>query len=140
MGIQPPAPYLIAARLGNIGPPKPCQQRPGQHNGSPEPGAFFMKVIAVEVLHIYIIGLKNAGIAVYPVHLYIHFSEQLYQKIYIYDVGDIFNGHFPGCQQNSADDLQGFVLCALRGNVARKFFTATYFKNTHGLTGLQNFS
>ena len=47
-------------------------------------------------------------------HFHTHLAKQFNEEVYIQDVRDIFDCNFFGGEQYGADDLQGFVLCALR--------------------------
>src|SRR5690349_7591183 len=94
VGIQAAPSDLIATGARDERFFKTREHGPGQHDRAAEPSAFSFKIVAAEVVEVDIISLEGAGVPVYPLHLYIHFLQQIDQVIYIKNVRDVADGDF----------------------------------------------
>ena len=68
---------------------KPYQQG-AQHHRTTQPPAFYDRASLLQVINMYIISFKAAGMPVDAVHFQlIHFLQQFYQQVHINDIGNI---------------------------------------------------
>ena len=90
--------------------------------------AFTQKLVRFQIVQVDSIGLKCIGIGSRMLHLHLHVAQELYQVIHIQDIRYIMDCHFFRRKQCCTNDLQGFILCALRNNLTGQPVTAFYDK------------
>ena len=96
--IQPPPSDLITAGFWDECFSIAGEERACDHNRSPEPATFGAEGLGVQVLHIDIICLEDAGAAVFAVEFNTHIAQQFNQEVDVKDVRNIPDLYRPGRQ------------------------------------------
>ena len=114
------------------------QERTHNHNRAAKLGALCHKFLGFNVGGVHFIGLEGIGALCMTGYLYPHVPEELDEVFDIQDFRDV--GYCDGVRgkENCADDLQGFVFCALRSDGAGKLVPAFYDEFCHYLLGQIN--
>ena len=117
MRIETTAADFVSPGSGCHGPTLPSQQRPQQHDGSPETGTAFAKGIAFQKGCIQVLGRESHRSTTQILYLHPQSTQQVYQMANIQNIRQAMQGHRFFGQQDRRQDLQGFILGPLRRNV-----------------------
>ena len=72
------------------------------------------ELLTVQILDVDFVSLEGiASLVIEARHLHADVAQQVDEVIYIEDVGDVVDRHDLRSEEDSGDDLERFVLCAL---------------------------
>ena len=128
VGVQAPAPYLVAARLGHNGLAHAGQQRSYHHHRATQLGTLLHKLVTLKIVHVQTVGLEGIGTVAASLHLHANVLQQLDEVVDVADVGDIMDGYCLGGEQRCTDDLQCLVLGSLRSDITFERMAAFYLE------------
>ena len=131
MGVQPPPPDFVAARLGDVPHAEACQQRPDEHDRAAQPCAAAAVILGQQVVEVDLAGTERIGVVRQLLHLDPHRPQQIDELHDVQNPGHVVHDDPPGRQQRGAEDLQRFVLGPLRGDLAVKAVPAFDLKICH---------
>ena len=89
VGVHPAAADFITARLREPRMAEPAQERAHHHHASAKLGAFFHKLLSLNVGCVHFIGLEGITALGMALHLHTHAPQELYEVFDIKDFGDI---------------------------------------------------
>ena len=128
VSVQTTASDLIASRFRDQCLAKTGDQRADNHHRTAQGTAFTQELVRLKIVQVDSIGLECIGIGRRMFHLHLHIAQELYQVIHIQYIRYIMDCHFFRRKQCCTNDLQGFILCALRYNLTGQPVTAFYDK------------
>ena len=128
MGVNFPAPDLVATRFGEVGLAKATQKRPYHEDRSAQGGATLHEIVAHHIFAVDFVGCESVFSAVVPLYFHPHslkYSDKVSDVAYF---RNIRYGHGTCCEERGTDHLQRFVFCSLRYDFAAKSAASLDYK------------
>ena len=123
---------LIAPRLGEDSVAKAPKQSPSHEDGSAQCSRATEELLTVQILDVDFVSLEGiATLVIEARHLHADVAQQVDEVVYIEDVGDVVDRHDLRGEEDSGDDLERFVLCALGTDATLQGIAAFNYVGCH---------
>ena len=122
--VHAPAADLVAARLREPRVPEAAQQRSHDHHRPAERRALLHELLRLDVRRVHLVRLEPVGALLQALDLHTHPLQQADEVLHVQDLRNVGENDRIGRQQHRADDFQGLVLRALRGDFAGQLVSA----------------
>ena len=124
MSVHPAAADLVPARLREIALAETGKKRTSNHDGTAQRSAFLHELGGSHVAAVDLIGLEGVFALGMALNLDTHALEQFDEVAHVQDFRDVADAHRLSGEEDGAENLQGLVLCSLRGDCATQFVAA----------------
>lgn len=131
VGIQPPAPYLVAARFGQIGDAETGQQGPDDHDRTAQPGASTAVILRTDIIEVDVAGTERVALRPRLLHLDPHGTQHIHELQNIHYLRNVVQRHPFGGKERGTNYLEGFVLGPLRYYLSLQAVSALHDEFSH---------
>jgi hypothetical protein len=131
VSIEAPPAYPVAPRLRDDGLPEAAEKRADHHDGTSEASRALPESVGIEIVEVHPVGAERADTLLVRGDSDTHFPKEIDKVIDVEDVGDIVQGNLVRREERGAEELEGFVLGALRGDVSLQGVSSFDDKCTH---------
>src|SRR5699024_7587201 len=131
VGVEPPAPYLVAPRLGQVGDTETGEQRADDHDRATQSRTAPAVVFRTDVIEVYVAGPEGVAPLARLFYFHAHGTEHLHELDDVHDFRDVAERHAFGCQKRGTNYLEGLVLGPLGRYLAFQAIAAPYDEFSH---------
>ena len=131
VGVDFPAPYLIATRLGEEGSAEAGEHWSGEEHASAQLGRAGHKFGRLGIVEVNIVGFECVDSLYRVAYLNAEPTEQVDEIVDIENLRYVGQGDLLACEENGRNHFERFVFRALRVDVAVEFVSSFYVESAH---------